>query len=62
MNQIDQIKDLQRQGLGPQEIAQRLSLDRKTVAKYMCIDDFNSGEWIKKEMAGRGPPASSRWS
>ena len=53
MNQIDQIKDLQRQGLGPQEIAQRLSLDRKTVAKYMCIDDFNSGEWIKKETVSK---------
>jgi orotate phosphoribosyltransferase-like protein len=35
MNQIDQIKELQRQGLGPQEIAGRLSLNRKTVAKYI---------------------------
>jgi len=35
MNQIDEIKELQRQGLGPQEIAGRLKLDRKTAAKYM---------------------------
>lgn len=53
MNQIDQIKELQRQGLGPQEIAQRLNLDRKTVAKYMRIEDFNSGEWMKKETVSK---------
>ncbi len=40
MNQIDQIKDLQRQGIGSQEIASKLSLDRKTVAKYMGVDNF----------------------
>lgn len=43
MNQIDQIKELQRQGLGPQEIADRLNLNRKTVAKYMKVEDFNGG-------------------
>jgi hypothetical protein len=53
MNQIDQIKELQRQGLGPQKIAQRLNLDRKTVAKYMRIEDFNGGEWIKKETVSK---------
>jgi transposase len=41
MNQIDEIKELQRQGLGPQEIAGRLNLNRKTVAKYMKVEDFN---------------------
>jgi len=41
MNQIDEIKGLQRQGLGPKEIASRLNLDRKTVAKYMKVEDFN---------------------
>ena len=41
MNQIDEIKELQRQGLGPKEIAGRLNLDRKTVAKYMKVEDFN---------------------
>lgn len=39
MNQVDQIKDLQRQGLGPQEIGSRLRIDRKTVARYMARDD-----------------------
>jgi len=33
MNQIDQIKELQRQGHGSLEIAGRLKIDRKTVAK-----------------------------
>ena len=40
MNQIDEIKELQRQGLGPQEIAGRLKLNRKTAAKYMKVEDF----------------------
>ncbi|MBM3284787.1 MAG: IS21 family transposase [Candidatus Aminicenantes bacterium] len=56
MNQIDQIKELQRQGLGPQEISERLNLDRKTVAKYMCIDDFNSVDWIKKNTVSKLDP------
>src|SRR4030042_1171720 len=52
MNQIDQIKELQRQGLGPQEIAGRLNLDRKTVAKYMKVEDFNGS------LPGTRAPAS----
>jgi len=43
MNQIDQIKDLQRQGYGPKEIAARLGIDRKTTAKYMRTDDYSGG-------------------
>jgi transposase len=42
MNQIDQVKELQRQGYGPKEIAARLSIDRKTTAKYMLKDDFST--------------------
>lgn len=53
MNQIDQIKELQRQSLGPQEIASRLRLDRKTVARYMRRDDYEQGLVAK-------PPAVSR--
>jgi len=41
MNQVDQIKELQRQGVGPQEIASRLRLDRKTVTRYMACDDYD---------------------
>ena len=41
MNQIDQIKELQRQGYGPGDIASRLSLDRKTIRKYLHTEDFN---------------------
>ena len=42
MMQIDQLKELQRQGKGPKEIAERLNLDRKTVAKYMARDDYDA--------------------
>ena len=52
MNQIDEIKELQRQGLGPQEIAGRLNLDGKTAAKYMKVEDFNGG------LPGKRAPAS----
>jgi transposase len=42
MNQVDQIKELQRQGYGAKEIAARLNIDRKTTAKYMRREDFNA--------------------
>lgn len=48
INQIDEIKELQRQGLGPQEIAGRLSLNRKTVAKFMKVEDFRGALSGKK--------------
>jgi len=56
MNQIDQIKELKRQGLGSAEIAGRLNLDRKTVAKYMRADDFNGQVWIKKAVFSKLDP------
>jgi IS30 family transposase len=42
MNQIDQIEELQRQDYGAKEIAARLSIDRKTTARYMQREDFNA--------------------
>jgi transposase len=56
MNQIDQIKELQRQGLGPQEIAGRLSLNRKTVAKYMKVEDFNGRAWGERVSVSKLDP------
>ena len=56
MNQIDEIKELQRQGLGPQEIASRLSLNRKTVAKYMKVVDFSGAFLGKKTAASKLDP------
>jgi transposase len=56
MNQIDQIKELQRQGLGPQEIGGRLNLNRKTVAKYMKVEDFNGGLPGKKASVSKLDP------
>ena len=41
MNQIEQVKELQRQGLTTTAIAGRLGLDRKTSTKYMLVDDYN---------------------
>ncbi len=41
MNQIEQVKELQRQGLTTTAIAERLGLDRKTSTKYMLADDYN---------------------
>lgn len=41
MNQIDEIKQLQRNGYGPRQIEARLGIDRKTARKYMEQEDFN---------------------
>src|SRR4030042_592703 len=56
MNQSDEIKELQRQGLGPQEIAGRLKLNRKTAAKYMKVEDFNGALLGKKASASKLDP------
>jgi len=42
MSQIDQIKELQRRGYGPKEIAARLGIDRKTSRKFMLQDDYSA--------------------
>lgn len=56
MNQVDQIKDLQRHGLGPQEIGSRLRIDRKTVARYMARDDFRQALVPKASVNSRLDP------
>ncbi len=48
MNQIEEVKELQRQGLTTTEIADRLRLNRKTATKYMHADDYNSVTPSKK--------------
>ena len=53
MNQIDSIKELQRKGMGPSEIAERLNIDRKTVRKYMKSDDFTPKLVAKKEYSSK---------
>lgn len=57
MNQIDEVKELQRQGYGPVEIARRLGINRKTVSTYMQKDSFTA------EQAERAKHASKldRW-
>lgn len=56
MNQVDQIKELQRQGLGPKEIGSRLRINRKTVARYMARDDYDQPVVAKTSMVSRLDP------
>lgn len=56
MNQVDQIKELQRQGVGPKEIGERLSLNRKTVAKYMAREVFDAVGPDKVELPSKIAP------
>jgi hypothetical protein len=50
MNQIDQAKELQRQGYGPKEIAERLGIDRKTAVRYAkrLLQSFDGGAKNKR--------------
>jgi hypothetical protein len=60
MNQVDQIKELQRQGVGPQEIGERLRLNRKTVARYMAREDFDRGLVAKPAISSRLDPFKAK--
>jgi transposase len=57
MNQIDQIKELQRQGYGPKEIAARLGIDRKTSSKYMLQEDYSVSVKEQRQL----PSKLDRW-
>ena len=41
MDQIDVIKELQREGYGTTEIASRLRFNRETISKYMAREGFS---------------------
>ena len=56
MNQIDQVKDLQRQGFGPCEIAERLGINRKTTAKYMKQEDFSAPAELQAPLPSKLDP------
>ncbi|HUX39099.1 MAG TPA: IS21 family transposase [Rectinemataceae bacterium] len=60
MNQVDQIKELQRQGVGPQEIGSRLQLNRKTVARYMARDDYDREIRAKTPAVSRLDPFKAK--
>jgi transposase len=57
MKQIEAIKEMQNKGSGPCEIAEKLSVDRKTVGKYMKREDFTPQLSIQKEY----PSKLDRW-
>jgi transposase len=64
MNQIELIKDLQHKGMGPSEIAERLKLDRKTVSKYIKLEDYSPVQPIKKQYSSKldqWKPLIDRW-
>ncbi len=56
MDQVDQIKELQRQGYGPKEIAARLGIDRKTSARYMLKDDYSLSTMERKQAPSKLDP------
>lgn len=60
MNQVDQIKELQRQGVGPTEIGERLKLNRKTVARYMAQEDFTPESATKAPASSRLDPFKAK--
>jgi len=49
MSQIEMIKELQSKGLGPVAIAERLKINRKTVSKYMAMEEFEEQKPMNKE-------------
>ena len=57
MKQIEAIKEMQDKGTGPCEIAEKLSIDRKTVSKYMKKEDFTPEHKVTKEY----PSKLDRW-
>lgn len=64
MIQVEMIKELQQKGMGPSEIAERLRIDRKTVNKYMKLEDYNPIQPIKKQYLSkldRWKPQIDRW-
>lgn len=57
MKQVDTIKQMQREGMSRTEISERLSVDRKTVRKYVLQGDFVPG---CKEVQAR-PSKLDQW-
>lgn len=49
MKQVEAIKEMQIDGSGPSEISEKLSLDRKTVSKYMKYENFTPEISLKRE-------------
>jgi len=56
MKQIEAIKEMQTRGAGPCEISDKLSVDRKTVSKYMKQDDFTPAVTPAKELPSKLDP------
>lgn len=64
MNQIDRIKELQREGFGPSEISEQVGVDRKTVSKYLNIDDYSptfENQKVKKSKLDAWKSVINEW-
>lgn len=57
MNQIDEIKELQRQGYGPLEVSKRLGIDRKTLSRYIKLESFE----LEKKKSSCKPSKFDPW-
>ena len=49
MSQVNNIRDLRRKGYRISEISRTIGIDRKTVRKYLEMDDFSPHPPIVKE-------------
>ena len=56
MNQVYQIKEMQRSDLGPYQIAKELNLDPKTVKKYIQQEDFSPKPPVNLEQKSKLDP------
>ena len=56
MQQIETIKELQDLGYGPVDISEKVSINRKTVAKYMGIENYSNESTPKKEIPSKLDP------
>jgi hypothetical protein len=53
MRQIEAIKELQDLGYGPVDISEKMSINRKTVAKYMSVENYSGENSMEKEIPSR---------
>ena len=56
MRKIEAIKELQDMGYGLVDISEKVSVNRKTVSKYMGIENYSGGYFLKKEIPSKLDP------
>ncbi len=56
MLKIETIKELKDMGYGPVDISEKVSINRKTVTKYMGNEDYSSGSNVRAETSSKIDP------